>query len=198
MRSLGLANWLCLVGIVAGALSGAGCRKQEQKSEPVAASAPAASTAPAPVAEGDLMVVVQDSAARPDGEAKVCVHLQNNSGKVAGMQMDLNWDPSCLRVGEQGAEPACTMNPAAQRSLFRAAIRKPGALRVLFLNLADTNPMPASVSELFCCEFHVAEGASGRSCSFDLANAIASDPQGVRLPIGVRGGRVEIKSGVEG
>lgn len=198
MRSLGMGNWLRVIAIAGVVLAGNGCKKEEQKQAPAVAAAPAPPTAPAPGAQEGLTVAVQDAAASADGTAKVCVRLENNSGNVSGMQMDLKWDPACLRAGESAAEPKCTMNPAAQRAMFRAVVRNPGSLRVVFLNLTDTTPMPASVGELFCCEFRVAEGSSGRKCSVDVTNAIASDPKGVRLPIGVRGGSVEAKSSAQG
>lgn len=198
MRTVRTRAWLPVVAILVGALAASGCNKKEEQKAPPAASAPAPPTAPAPGAQEGLTVAVQDAAASADGTTKVCVRLENNSGNVSGMQMDLNWDPACLRAEESGSEPKCTMNPAAQRAMFRAAVRNAGSLRVVFLNLTDTTPMPASVGELFCCEFRVAEGSSGRKCSVDVTNAIASDPKGVRLPIGVRSGSVEAKSSAQG
>ncbi len=164
----------------------ASCQRQKEATAP----APVPPVAQPQPSEG-MVVAVQSAKASADGATKVCVRLERNSGKVSGMQMDLGWDPSCLTMEQTGnGEPACTMNPEAQRSLFRAAKRERG-IRVLFLNLNDTNPMPASVGELFCCQFRTA--GPGRQCEVSISNAIASDPTGTRLPLTTQAGTVQVE-----
>lgn len=134
-----------------------------------------------------LTFVVQGGQAEAGDTPDVCIVLPDNDGTVAGFQMDLVWDSSCLSVDQASAgEGACYGNPEARRAMFRTALRGANGLRVLALNLTDTSPIPAAVRDLFCCQFRVAPAAGGRTCSISVSEVIASDPKGNRLP-NVRG-----------
>ena len=147
-----------------------------------------------------LTFVVQGGQASPGDTPDVCVALPDNDGTVAGFQMDLVWDSSCLSVDQASTnEGACFANPEARRAMFRTSLRGNNGLRILALNLTDTSPIPAGVRDLFCCQFRVAPAAGGRTCAISVSEAIASDPKGNRLPnvrsvpgaIAVRGGAEE-------
>lgn len=183
-------TWTCW-SVLALMCASVACNKEKAASSAGPASAPRVAEKPHErEASGAMVVAVRSQGAESQGSVKVCVHLESNPGNVSGMQMDLTWDPACLQVEEAGGEPQCTMNPEAQRGMFRAAKREQ-SMRVLFLNLTDTTPMPASVSELFCCQFRLVDPS--RSCEVGLSNVIASDPAGTRLPLTAQGASVSAK-----
>ncbi len=128
-----------------------------------------------------VTLVVQGGEVSPGDTPDVCVAMPDNDGTVAGLQLDLVWDSSCLAVDTAfGKEGACVVSPGVQKTLH-SNVRSPGSLRILLLSLSDTSTIPAGVTQLFCCQFRVSPAASGRTCAVSLSGAIASDPNGNRL-----------------
>ncbi|GIW45657.1 MAG: hypothetical protein KatS3mg077_2939 [Candidatus Binatia bacterium] len=143
-------------------------------------------------------VRVQGTSASPGDTPDVCVFLDNNEGNVAGLQADLFWDSSCLTADRStGDQAACVVNPDTGRSLFQTRILSAGQMRVIMASLNDTSPMPASVSQLFCCQFRVSEKAAGRTCGVNLSNVILSDPGGQRLPVNGVPGSIAVRGGAQ-
>jgi len=135
-----------------------------------------------------LTFVAQGGEASPGDTPDVCVSLADNNGMVAGFQMDLVWDSSCLTVDTaSGSEGACfVVSDGLRNKSIRSSLQGGGnSLRILVLSLSDTAPIPASVRDLFCCQFRVSPAAAGRTCGVSVSNVIASDPAGNRIS-GVR------------
>jgi|GEM_PF-5466242 len=112
-----------------------------------------------------LTVQVQGASASPGDTPDVCVYLPDSDGTVAGVQLDLFWDSSCLSVDRSsGDQAACVMNPETKRSTFQTRVLSEGRLRAVLVSLNDVSPIPANVRQLFCCQFRVSPNAGGRTC----------------------------------
>ncbi|GIW45659.1 MAG: hypothetical protein KatS3mg077_2941 [Candidatus Binatia bacterium] len=122
----------------------------------------------------------------------LCMNLDVNNGRIAGLQADLLWDPGCLEaVADAGDGAACTVNPDTGRSVFATRRLAPGRMRTVLLNVLDTRPIPADVEQLGCCSFRVI-GAAGARCEVNWTFVILSDPRGERLRAELRPGVVEV------
>lgn len=144
-----------------------------------------------------LSLVVEGGSAAPGDTPDVCVSLADNDGNVSGVQVDLFWDSSCLTVDRtSGDQPACIVNRETRRSL-NARVLSSGQVRVLLLSLTDATPMPASVRQLFCCQFRVSRQAAGRTCGINMSNVIASNAAGQRVPISGVPGSIVVRGGAQ-
>jgi len=127
------------------------------------------------------------------GFPTVCFALTDNNGQVSGIQMDIGWTNGCISAnpGGNSGEAACDVNPQTNRTTFKTRVSPGGnSMRVIMLNIADTTPIPANVSQLFCCSFSA--GSTGGTCPISLSNTIASDPKGTRLPVSTINGAVTV------
>ena len=141
-----------------------------------------------------LTVGIDPMTCSPGSSCDVCVSLAQNQGDVSGIQMDLNWQSSCLTMRTQGGgEGLCVVDPGTNRDTFKTKIQG-DSLRVITLSISDTSPMPASVGSLFCCTFLVPD-TTASSCVMSITNAIASDPHGQRIPLTAVAGSVAVSSG---
>ncbi|MBI3785999.1 MAG: hypothetical protein HY270_21625 [Deltaproteobacteria bacterium] len=131
-----------------------------------------------------VTVAAQGAPIAPGKSGPVCFVLTENDGQVSGIQMDVGWQNGCsVDLGNDG-EARCTVNPDTNRTTFKTKVTAGGLqLRAIMLNIADTTPIPADVSELFCCSFSAAAKATGMPCTFALSNVIASSSTGNRLPV---------------
>lgn len=145
-----------------------------------------------------LTVQVQGASASPGDTPDVCVYLPDNDGTVAGVQLDLFWDSSCLSVDRSsGDQAACVMNPETKRSTFQTRVLSEGRLRALLVSLNDVSPIPANVRQLFCCQFRVSPNAGGRTCGVNLSNVIASNSNGQRLSVTGVPGSIAVAGGAQ-
>ncbi|GBD27546.1 hypothetical protein HRbin30_02897 [bacterium HR30] len=143
-----------------------------------------------------LTLRVQGAQALPGDTPDVCVFLDGNDGTVSGLQVDLTWDSSCLSIDRSsGDQAACVMNPETGRSTFQTRVLASDRMRALMVSLHDTSPMPATVNQLFCCQFRVSAAAGGRTCGVTPANVVLSDPRGQRLRFTGVGGSITVARG---
>lgn len=139
------------------------------------------------LAAGMSTLVLAFLVAPPPGHAaEVCISMQDSGGVVAGAQLDLSWDPSCmvppLQDADGGALPAaqCRSDPGTGKRV-QDAVRGSSLLRALLFSLVDTNPIPDG--GLFCCTFERMDTRSS-CCSLAMANVIFSDSRGQRVQNG--------------
>jgi hypothetical protein len=108
--------------------------------------------------------------------AQVCVLMDNSGDQVAGMQIDLAWDGTCMS-GAQGAGKSaqCTANASTGKNA-NSSFTGPSGMRVLFFAMDNVDPIPDG--ELFCCNF---TAPARPCCGLQIGHLIASDATGHRL-----------------
>lgn len=123
------------------------------------------------------VVALLSASAAPATAVDVCVSM-GSGGQVAGVQMDLAWDATCMTADSSGGSTAnCRAEPATRKTIATKVGN--GTLRALFFSLADTNPIPDGT--LYCCAFTATGTSSDPCCSLRFANVSLSDPVGHRL-----------------
>lgn len=109
--------------------------------------------------------------------ANLCIFMSDGNYEVAGVQMDITWDASCMIPASGGTRPKCRSNPDTGKTV-QSALRGGSTLRAIMVSFSDTEPIPDG--ELFCCEFRVTDNPGGSGCGVSLSNVIASTPRGQR------------------
>jgi hypothetical protein len=110
----------------------------------------------------------------------VCVAMTGSHGEVGGLQMDLSWKPACMTAEQVAGNAAqCGSNPATGKDVQTKILPNNSTMRVLFLSLSDTNPIPDG--DLFCCKFTAARSPDGPCCSVNMSNLILAGPAGGRV-----------------
>lgn len=100
----------------------------------------------------------------------MCVSIIGSEGRVAGLQMDLNWNPLCLGVeGAVGDPASCVASPSTDKTV-ETKIHSDSSMRALFLSVSDTAPVPDG--QLFCCAVTVAPSQADSCCSTNISNLI--------------------------
>jgi hypothetical protein len=108
--------------------------------------------------------------------ADVCLTMSGGQGAVAGLQVDLAWDGSCMSADTSGG--ICKADPATGKTVMPQSPirgRAQSTLRALMLSIVDTNPIPDG--NLFCCTFKLAN-PSGGCCGLTMGNVAFSDSTG--------------------
>jgi len=121
------------------------------------------------------LIAVGLSTARPARAAQVCVLMDNSADQVAGMQLDLAWDGTCMSPATgSGTSAQCTANSATGKT---ANSRLQGSsMRVLYFAMDNVDPVPDG--ELFCCNFSEPKRSC---CGLQMGKLIASDAGGRRI-----------------
>lgn len=193
-----------VAALIAGlALLWAGCGDNEIGRQETASPVPTATSTQVPPTEEPTWVpptplppvtLTLNSVTVPAGEAfEACASVPDNNGQIAGLQLDLLFDPTCLSPeASVDDQAACTVNPETERGTFKNRILRPGAMRVLLVSLDNVVPIPAHVTRLFCCRYRTAREAGGRTCYLNATNIIFSDPFGRRLPTQATPGKISV------
>lgn len=133
---------------------------------------------------------VQQTDGAPGQPVDVCVWMTGGNNEVAGVQMDLSWDPACMEPATGGNRPRCRSNPDTGKTV-QSAPRGASTVRAIMLSFSDVDPIPDG--ELFCCQFRVTNNPPGGQCAVGFSNLIASTPTGQRTDArSGRGGGVNI------
>lgn len=136
---------------------------------------------------------VQQTNAGPGDPVDVCIWMTGGNNEVAGVQMDLTWNPACMVPAAGGNRPRCRSNPDTGKTV-QSAPRGDATVRAIMLSFSDVDPIPDG--ELFCCQFRVTDNPPIGQCSVEFSNLIASTPTGQRTDArGGRGGAVNIARG---
>lgn len=137
----------------------------------------AAPDAIAPRAVGTVTLVVGTAVIAVGDSGSFDVSLDSGGLDVAGIQIDITYDPS-TPIADVGGSPDCVVNPATGKDLFKAFL--PGdRARFLVLSLSDVNTIPDGV--LFTCNVDVSLFASPGTYPLTGSNEGASDPDGNAL-----------------
>jgi len=126
-----------------------------------------------------LLVSAQLAAAQGT-PTDVCVYLTGSNGKVSGLQMDLSWDPGCMTANSASGTAAQCVSASSTGKNVQTALLSDSSLRVLFLSVSDTSPIPDD-TELFCCQFTMAGSQTGSCCSVATGSIIFAGPTGKRI-----------------
>lgn len=139
---------------------------------------------------------VQQTNAGPGDPVDVCIWMSGGNNDVAGVQMDLTWDPSCMVPAAGGNRPRCRSNPDTGKTV-QSAPRGASTVRAIMLSFSDVDPIPDG--ELFCCQFQVTNSPPTGQCTVGFSNLIASTPTGTRTDArGGTGGAVMVGRGTGG
>lgn len=115
-------------------------------------------------------------AAAPLGEsADICVSMSGGGGQLAGLQLNLNWEDSCMTPTD--ARRLCRSDPATGK-VVQSALQGRGSLKAILISFSDVNPIPDG--NLFCCSFE-AVGNIGRCNPVQMSNIIGSTSSGQRI-----------------
>jgi hypothetical protein len=141
------------------------------------------------------VIEVEPASAAPGESTDVCLALRDSGGRIAGIQIDIDWDSHCIAVNTNSSgEADCRPNPAT-RKIVMSGLRGSG-LRALFFSLSDTNSIPDG--QLFCCSFTIAGTPPSTQCSITLKNAlggsILTGGASQQIPIASRSGAVSVYS----
>lgn len=142
---------------------------------------------PAAVRAGDtnpVTIACQDAVGIPGGMAAVQVVLMRDSeAQVAATQNDLQFDDTRFPIGPGG----CVINPnigpgsEADKELRDSILGDPPRVRVIIVSLETVEVIPPGL--LYTCSFHVDEGTPLGTYPLVMSRAIASDPEGMQLPV---------------
>jgi hypothetical protein len=134
---------------------------------------------------------IQSTSGAPGAAVQVQVFLSGGNAKVAGVQAELTWDPTCLSaVPGDGDAAECTANPAIPKNLT-TKIRSASTLRALYLSMSDVEPIQQD-TWLYSCQFSIDPSTTATQCPINLVNVILSDSGGNRLPVTAGGTAVQI------
>jgi hypothetical protein len=116
----------------------------------------------------------------------VCVVLREGAQSVAGIQMNLAWDESCLAPADP--KQLCKASAASGKNT-QTALQSPSELKAIVISFTDVSPIPDG--ELFCCQFVGKKGAD--ACRVEIKSVIGSTAQGQRVDgIQAEEGRVAV------
>lgn len=131
-----------------------------------------------------VVIRCEDATGFPGGTAALTVSLEHTEDEiVAGTQNDLNYDNAVF-----SADPLtdCAINPAigpgspANKEL-QSSSPPEADLRNIIVSLNTVNPIPSG--DLYTCTLHVNSEAALGQYPIDNTNLVASNPDGVRLPV---------------
>ncbi len=127
-----------------------------------------------------LLLVSTGGRWTPAAAGNLCIAMSGSGGQVAGVQLDLKWDGSCMSADQgSGTGARCSAEPSTGKDI-RTVVSAGPTLRAIFFSMADTNPIPDG--NLFCCNFSRATSAKSACCSLTMGNVRGSDSAGKAIP----------------
>ena len=158
-RQVGIVRRIVIMGIIVGAL-GVSSRSRALEVGVVSNSAPAG------------------------GSVDMCIYMSGSGGKVAGIQMNLHWDGSCVSITPGAGYEAQCSNLVGGKTLktaigTRPCNNDPSCMMAMLVSFSDVDPMQDQ--ELFCCNFTVLGSPPKTSCPFTLTNVIAGESSGAKV-----------------
>lgn len=127
-----------------------------------------------PAAGVDLGLSTTSVVARGES-GPVCVSMIDGRNEVAGLQLNLVWDDSCVTPTD--GRDLCRADPATGKNAQSALLGR-GELKTILISFSDVEPIPDG--PLLCCDF-TAVGKEGKRCAIRATNVIGSTSTGVRL-----------------
>lgn len=115
------------------------------------------------------------------------VTLNTGGASVAGLQLDIGFDPSTPVAAQPNGRPNCTVNPAIDKGGTSFSFQPSGCtttsctrVRVLVLSVSNTDPIPDG-SVLFTCKVNIAPSALLGRYPLTCSGSLASNPSGGSL-----------------
>ncbi len=125
------------------------------------------------------IITVSSATAGPGQSAQVCVSLSRASDQMSGLQMDLNWDPSCMSADPGIGNAASCKSLVSGKNVHTAISPNSSMLRALVFSITNQGPIPDST--LFCCNFTLAASPSSSCCSIAVTNLRGSTAGGTAI-----------------
>lgn len=143
-----------------------------------------ATNTPLPIA---VSIIVGSAVGEPGAAISFPVSLATDA-EVAGVQVDIAFDPDTPILPDSEDEPNCRVNPSIDKSgtsfAYQPAGCTPGedctGVRAIVLSLSNLDPIPDG-SQLFTCTVTVATDAEAGDYPLVCSNPGAGDPNGDRL-----------------
>jgi MYXO-CTERM domain-containing protein len=166
---------------------------------PTAGSAPGSARRPGSMARGT--VVFTSGAAYPGKRQRLEVTLRGDGVPIAGLQVDVRFEPEVAILAGRDGRPLCTVNPTLGKDASAFAFQPPGctpgedcmAVRAYVLSVADVNPIPDRPF-LFGCTLGIAIDAVPGRYEVGATRAIGSTPDGRALDLRAFPHEVEVLS----
>jgi hypothetical protein len=118
------------------------------------------------------LLPIRSASAQP---TDVCVAMENSDGQIAGIQLEMKWDGSCMSADLGGDnKPKCNADPNTGKDVL-ANLRAGPTLLALMFSMSNTSPMPDG--PLFCCDFTYLKPGGG-CCGLSVGRVLGSDPAG--------------------
>lgn len=153
------------------------------------------------VGDGPVVVHVGSAAGGPGDTVSFDVTLEAPAVSVAGVQVDISFDPNTPVAAAGSGQPDCAVNPAIHKSATAFAFQPPGCtpgfsctgFRSVVLSLSNVEPIPDGAL-MFNCNVAIQPSAPGGSYPLVSFNAFASDPAGTSLSTGATDGEIDVGS----
>jgi len=105
----------------------------------------------------------------------VCVAMENSDGQIAGIQLEMKWDGSCMSADLGGDNrPKCSADPNTGKDV-QANLKAGPTLLALMFSMSNTSPIPDG--PLFCCDFTYLKPGGG-CCGLSVGRVLGSTPEG--------------------
>jgi len=134
----------------------------------------------------------------PGQTASFDVTLETSGEPIAGVQVDIAFDPNTPIAAKVNGRPDCIPNAAINKGGTSFAFQPPGcsgssctAIRSLVLALDNVDPIPDG-SVMFSCNVAIAPSAPNGVYPLVGSNAGSSDPQGSAISTDVTNGAVTV------
>lgn len=149
------------------------------------------------VGSPEAAIIIGSASGRPNGAVQVEVSLHAVGEAVAGVQVDIDFDPT-TPIGATGAgEPACAVNPGIRKNAttfaFQPAGCTPGSncdrARALVFAIDNASPI-ADGATLFTCTVNISPTAKPGTYALIGIGERGSDPRGNPLALACVGGSI--------
>ena len=165
---------------------------------------PATSTATATRTPLPVMasIIVGDAAGAPNSTVPFDVSLETQA-QIAGVQVDIAFDPKAAIVAKEDGKPDCTVNPAIDKDATSFAFQPSDCtvgttctgIRAIVLSLENLDPIPDG-SKLFTCNLALAADAAG-TYPLTCSNPGAGDTNGDKVGADCTSGTVTVEEAVD-
>jgi len=139
-------------------------------------------------ADCSVSLAVGSAAGAPGQQVSVNVLLDTNGHQVAGTENDISFDPDAPIAAKANGAPNCTVNPLINKDATTFRFQPAGcevgdceSVHALVFAIDNNDPIDDE-SILYTCRVNLPATGSTESFPLSCANAVASTPDGARLP----------------
>lgn len=126
------------------------------------------------------IALLLSAAGTPAMAGNLCISMSNSGGQVAGVQLDLKWDGSCMAADTaSGTKAKCVADSSTGKDVH-SSLKTGPTLTALFFSMSDTNPI--GDGDLFCCSFTRSSTGGNACCGLSMGRVSGSDSTGRAIP----------------